>query len=40
VLADAIPGAELVTIEHAGHLSNIESPDRFNAIQLCLIENI
>lgn len=32
LLADAIPGAELVTIEHAGHLSNIESPDRFNAI--------
>lgn len=32
VLADAIPGAVLVTIEHAGHLSNIESPDRFNAI--------
>lgn len=32
VLADAIPGAELVTIEHAGHLSNIESPERFNTI--------
>ncbi len=32
LLANAIPGAELVTIEHAGHLSNIESPDRFNTI--------
>ena len=32
VLADAIPGAELVTIEHAGHLSNIDSPDRFNTV--------
>ena len=32
ILADVIPGAELSTIEHAGHLSNIEFPDRFNTI--------
>jgi pimeloyl-ACP methyl ester carboxylesterase len=25
-----IPGAELVVIEGAGHLSNLEQPDRFN----------
>jgi 3-oxoadipate enol-lactonase len=32
ILADAISDAELATIEHAGHLSNIEFPDRFNNI--------
>ncbi len=31
-LADAIPGAQLAIIEHAGHLTNIEAPERFNAI--------
>ena len=30
-LAAAIPGAELVVIEGAGHLSNIERPAEFNA---------
>jgi pimeloyl-ACP methyl ester carboxylesterase len=29
-LAQAIPGAELVTIPRAGHLSNIEQSDLFN----------
>ncbi|MFT5349805.1 MAG: 3-oxoadipate enol-lactonase [Planctomycetota bacterium] len=32
LLADAISGAKLETIEHAGHLSNIEAPERFNFI--------
>ena len=32
VLADTIPGAEMVTIEHAGHLTNIEAPGLFNTI--------
>ena len=31
-LADAIPGSELALIEHAGHLTNIEAPGRFNTI--------
>jgi 3-oxoadipate enol-lactonase len=30
-LAARIPGAKLVRIEGAGHLSNLEKPDRFNA---------
>jgi pimeloyl-ACP methyl ester carboxylesterase len=30
-LRDAIPGAELAVIAHAGHLSNMEQPDVFNA---------
>ena len=29
-IATAIPGAELVTLEGAGHLSNLEDPDGFN----------
>ena len=27
---DAIPGAQLVVIPDAGHVSNLEQPDRFN----------
>ncbi len=30
-LADAIPGSKLVIISGAGHLSNLEQPDAFNA---------
>jgi pimeloyl-ACP methyl ester carboxylesterase len=30
-LADAIPGAQLVVVEQAGHLSSLEAPDVFNA---------
>jgi pimeloyl-ACP methyl ester carboxylesterase len=30
-MAKAVKGAKLVKIPHAGHLSNIESPDAFNA---------
>jgi 3-oxoadipate enol-lactonase len=33
-MADIIPGAELVVVEGAGHLSNFEQPDRFNAAVL------
>jgi 3-oxoadipate enol-lactonase len=29
-MAEAIPGAELLVIEGAGHLSNLEQPDAFN----------
>lgn len=31
-LADNIPGAALVTIPGAGHLTNIEKPDAFNVV--------
>ena len=31
-LADAIPGSELMLIERAGHLANIEAPGLFNTI--------
>jgi len=30
-MAEAIPGAELVVLEGAGHLSNLEAPDGFTA---------
>ena len=30
-LRDAIPGARLVVLAEAGHESNLEQPDRFNA---------
>ena len=29
--SDAIPGARLVVIPGAGHVSNLEAPERFNA---------
>jgi len=29
-MADAVPGAELVVLERAGHLSAVEAPDDFN----------
>jgi 3-oxoadipate enol-lactonase len=31
-MARRIPGARLATIEGAGHLSNMEQPDRFNQV--------
>lgn len=31
-MAEAIPNARLETIEGAGHLSNLEAPERFNAL--------
>lgn len=31
VMADAIPGARFHVVEGAGHVSNIEAPDRFDA---------
>lgn len=32
VIADRVPGARLETIEGAGHLSNVERPDRFDPL--------
>jgi pimeloyl-ACP methyl ester carboxylesterase len=31
-MADLIPGAELVVIEGAGHLSNLERPGEFSEL--------
>ncbi|MGH8670008.1 MAG: alpha/beta fold hydrolase [Burkholderiales bacterium] len=33
-MAQRIPGAELVVLEGCGHLSNLEQPERFNAVLL------
>jgi pimeloyl-ACP methyl ester carboxylesterase len=33
-MADLIPGAEYAAIAGAGHLSNFEQPQRFNAVML------
>jgi 3-oxoadipate enol-lactonase len=32
IMAERIPGARLAVIPEAGHLSNLEQPDRFNDI--------
>lgn len=39
-LANAIPGARLQIIVGAGHLTNIEMPDRFNAIVETFIKGV
>jgi 3-oxoadipate enol-lactonase len=36
-MADRIPGARLTLIEGAGHLSNIEQPDKFNRAVLAFL---
>ena len=33
-MAQRIRGAELVVLEHCGHLSNLEQPERFNEVLL------
>ncbi len=38
-IKDRIPGAELVVLPQAGHLSNLEQPDRFNQALLSFFEN-
>jgi len=35
----AIPGAELVRLQHAGHLSNLEQPEAFNAALARFLEH-
>ncbi len=37
-LSDAIPGARLVVIPGAGHVSNLEAPERFNAEVRALLQ--
>jgi pimeloyl-ACP methyl ester carboxylesterase len=39
-IAKAIPGAELVTLEGAGHLSNLEDPDGFNGALRDLVSRL
>jgi pimeloyl-ACP methyl ester carboxylesterase len=37
-MAEQIPGAELVVLEGAGHLSNVEAPDAFTDVLRELID--
>lgn len=39
-MADGIPGAKLEWIEGAGHLSNIESPQRFNEALMSFLDSL
>lgn len=39
-LADGIPGAELATIEAAGHLANQERPEAFNEVLVRFLESV
>jgi pimeloyl-ACP methyl ester carboxylesterase len=39
-LADGIPGAELVTIDRAGHLANQERPEAFNDAVVRFLESL
>ncbi|MEX2372230.1 MAG: alpha/beta fold hydrolase [Dehalococcoidia bacterium] len=39
-IADAVPGAQLETIQGAGHLSNLEAPDEFNRILAAFVERV
>jgi 3-oxoadipate enol-lactonase len=39
-IAEAIPNACLVTIDQAGHLSNLENPEAFNDALLALLRTI
>jgi pimeloyl-ACP methyl ester carboxylesterase len=38
-MAALIPGAKFAEVEGAGHLSNFEQPERFNAALLEFLEN-
>ena len=37
VMAANIPGAELATVDGAGHMSNLENPEAFNAVLLSFV---
>jgi pimeloyl-ACP methyl ester carboxylesterase len=37
-MVEALPSCELVVIERAGHLSNVERPDAFNAAVLTYLQ--
>jgi 3-oxoadipate enol-lactonase len=39
-MAEAIPGAELVTLQGAGHLSNLENPDGFTEALRTLLGHV
>jgi 3-oxoadipate enol-lactonase len=40
IMARAIPGAALVTIEGAGHFTNVERPEEFNRVLLDLLQHV
>lgn len=39
-MAELVPGAELVEIPRAGHLANVEAPERFNAALARFIDRV
>lgn len=39
-IAEAVPAAQLVTIDQAGHMSNLENPEAFNAALLSFIARV
>jgi len=40
IMARAIPGAELITIEGASHFTNMERPEEFNRVLLELLQHV
>jgi pimeloyl-ACP methyl ester carboxylesterase len=40
VIADGVPGAELVVVEGAAHMPNLERPDAFNAALQRLLDRL
>jgi pimeloyl-ACP methyl ester carboxylesterase len=40
VIAEAIPGAHLATIDQAGHISNLENPEAFNELLLAFLHGL
>ena len=40
VIQEAVPGAELEIIEDAAHLTNIEAPERFNAVVVGFLSRV
>jgi pimeloyl-ACP methyl ester carboxylesterase len=39
-IADGVPGAELLRIEGAGHLSNLETPEAFTAALESVLDSL
>jgi 3-oxoadipate enol-lactonase len=39
-MAETVPGAQLVEIAGAGHISNLEAPDAFNAALEAFLEGL
>jgi pimeloyl-ACP methyl ester carboxylesterase len=39
-IAQAVSGSELVTIEQAGHMSNLENPEAFNTALIAFLKTL